>query len=200
MSGKLFECGYGAILNEDVAVLEKCLAAILEAGTPALRICEIGMHDGNTARGLEAYCKAHGRELMYWGIDPDPGLTRPRYIPKDAAVIIGDSAEVFNQVPFGLDLVWVDGCHCSNHVMIETVRYGARVRPGGFMCYHDTNPACQGWGHQYHGPEILEFAVDVNRALEAIHFPWEPWKPFAEGCPDPTENIDCGTRAFRRTS
>ena len=45
MSGKIFECGYGAIVMEDVVVLERCLEKLCSPGA-AVRVCEIGCHDG----------------------------------------------------------------------------------------------------------------------------------------------------------
>ena len=205
MSGKLFEGGYGAILNEDIAILEECLFTALAesmADRP-LKVLEIGMHDGGTARGIENYVLRSDAKLAYWGIDVDPGTTRPRYIPKDATVIIGDSVEVFNQVPDDLDLVWVDGCHCFNHVVLETLHYSLKVRQGGFMCFHDVNPKGQGQEHQYHGPVIPEFGLAIDMAHQAIGFPdgwsaWarEGWSLFKQGWP--TEVANCGTRAFKK--
>lgn len=199
MSGHLFD-RYGAILNEDVEVLEECLETswFRHRWNGPVRVLEIGMHDGGTARGIENWAKAAEFNLEYIGIDPDDGTKRPRYVPKGGKVIIGDSAEVFNQVPDDIDLVWVDGCHCRNHIILDTFHYAPKVRVGGFICFHDVNPACQGWGHQYHGPDSPEFSVDVVAALKLIRFPWEGWSFFKEGIPDPKENIDCGTRAYRR--
>lgn len=206
MSGQPFECGYGAIVQEDVQVLEQCLAELCGAfggnvvatNNPLhpIRICEIGMHDGGTARGIEAFLLKFGRRLEYYGIDPDDGSTRPRYVPEGGKVVIGDSAEVFNQIPDGLDLVWVDGCHCRGHIILDTVNYGERVRPGGFMLFHDVNPAGQGQEHQYHGPEIPEFGLAIDMAHKAIRFPWHPWVLFAEAWP--TDRHNCGTRAYRK--
>lgn len=205
MSGKLFECGYGAILREDVEVLEACLQRLIggpgEVVVPhTISVCEIGMHDGGTARGIESFVNAYGCALSYIGIDPDDGTKRPRHVPAGGKVIVGDSAEVYGQVPDGLDIVWVDGCHCLNHVVLDTLHFAPKVRVGGFLCFHDVNPSCQGWGHQYHGPDTPEFAVDVVHALAALRFPWPGWELFMERCPDPKENIDCGTRAYRRVS
>ena len=202
MSGELFKCGYGAILQEDVDVLEKCLFELLNAGSlsafDGVNVLEIGMHDGGTAKGIESYVAKWCRPLAYYGIDPDDGTTRPRYVPANGKVIIGDSAEVFNQVPEGLDLVWVDGCHCQNHVMLDTIHYAPKVRVGGFICYHDINPSGQGCEHQYHGPDIPEFGLAVLMALEAIKFPWPNWEFFAEKYTLEVHN--CGTRAYRRIS
>ena len=125
---------------------------------------------------------------------------RPRYVPANGIEVIGDSAEVFNQVPDGLDLVWVDGCHCFNHVVLDTLHYEKRVRPGGFICYHDINPFGQGLlnEHQYHGPDIPEFALAVTDALSAIRFPWGTWQYFMQKYPPPSDSQDCGTLAFRK--
>ena len=193
MSGKLFD-RYGAILDEDVEVLEQVLDQLIHPGT--VRVLEIGMHDGGTAKGIEAYLHAHGTRLEYWGIDPDDGKSRPRYIPENATIITGDSAEVFTQVPDGMHLVWVDGCHCFNHVVLDTLHYEGKVSNFGFMCFHDINPVGQGSEHQYHGPVIPEFGLAVVSALTAIHFPWGTWEFWMEKYPPETHN--CGTRAYRK--
>jgi spermidine synthase len=209
MSGEPFQCGYGAIVNEDVSVLEKCLSeccATAERESRHVRVLEIGMHDGGTAKGIELFCARNPWGLTYVGIDPDEGKTRPRYVPgignTSGTVVIGDSAEVFGQVGTDFDLIWVDGCHCMNHVILDTVQYGERVRRGGFMLFHDVNPAGQGKEHQYHGPETPEFGLAIDMAHEAIGFPWSdrwrPWALFAEAWPIDREN--CGTRAFRKGS
>lgn len=204
MSGQLFD-KYGAILQEDVDVLEACLNILTDPrdreaghrGRP-VRVLEIGMHDGGTARGIENFVKSWALALEYVGIDPDDGTSRPRYVPENGIVIIGDSADVFNRVPFGFDLVWVDGCHCMNHVMLDTIHYAPCVRPGGFMLFHDVNPRGQGSHHQYHGPDTPEFGLATDMAHEAIRFPWAPWTKFMESWPTEEGRTDCGTRAYRK--
>lgn len=193
MSGRLFD-RYGAILDEDVAVLESVLTKLCAPGA-TLRICEIGCHDGNTGMGIRRYAKAHGCEIHYWGIEPDKHRVQFGW-GENCTIINGDSAEVYNQVPGDLDLVWVDGCHCRNHVVLDTLNYETKVRDHGFICYHDVNPTIQGREKQYHGPDIPQFHVDVNAALHSIRFPWAPWKFFAEGIP--ADAPGCGTRAYRK--
>lgn len=201
MSGILFD-KYGAILAEDVEILEACLAQVCPKETvdeylPIVRVVEIGMHDGATARGIKAFIEAHRAQIDYWGIDPDPGKTRPRISWEGGYhVVIGDSAEVFNQIPDQVDLLWIDGCHCFNHSALDLLHYSPKVRPGGFMCFHDTNPAGEGAEHQYHGPEIPEFGLATNQALKALRFPWPNWRLFADNWPTDVHN--CGTRAYQR--
>lgn len=206
MSGEPFQCGYGAIVREDVQVLEECLERLIYGEHPKIRVLEIGMHDGGTAKGIERFITNVPhigeaglilKDLEYWGIDPDPGTSRPRYVPEGGKVIIGDSAEVFDQIPHELDLVWVDGCHCVNHVLLDTLHYTPRVRSGGFICFHDINPAGQNAKeHQYHGPNTDAFGLAVTSALEAICFPWAPWTLFDEKYP--SDRANCGTRAYRK--
>lgn len=196
MSGKPFECGYGAIVNEDVEVLERCLQMRMLPVEPhdTIRVCEIGAHDGNTGLGIKRFLETLGFELQYWGIEPDPH--RIKFIWEGATLIVGDSSEVFHQVPGDLDLVWVDGCHCFNHVALDTLHYAPKVRVGGFICYHDINPLGEGAEHQYHGPVIPEFGLATNQALKALRFPWPEWELFMECFPADIHN--CGTRAYRR--
>lgn len=195
MSGKLFECGYGAILQEDVEVLEACLEKLCSPGA-IVRICEIGAHDGGTALGIKRYVEAKGCTLEYWGIDPDPH--RNKFIWPGATLLQGDSAIEWHQVPGDLDLVWVDGCHCKNHVILDTVNFSSKVRNFGFMLYHDINPQIQLIGEkQPCGPaNVPEFNVCVNHALEAIRWPWGAWEFFRESYP--LDVWGCGTRAYRK--
>ena len=195
MSGKLFD-RYGAILQEDVEVLEACLRELVKPNDD-VHILEIGTHDGGTAIGMMRFLESIGSAIDYYGIDPDDGSHRPRSLPGSARMIIGDSAEVYDQVPDDLDLVWVDGCHCFNHVALDTLHYARKVRSGGFICFHDVNPAGQNaMEHQYHGPMTADFGLAVVRALEAIRFPWDGWGLFMERVPTDVRN--CGTRAYRR--
>ena len=209
MSGKLVD-KYGAIQAEDVEVLERCLNEIssrieresVAGGHPPhfARICEIGMHDGNTARGIENFFKERGQQMTYWGIEPDTVSTRPRFVPANGLLIQADSAECYSAIPDGLDLVWVDGCHCMGHVILDTIHYERKVRGGGFICFHDINPIGQGLlsEHQYHGPNTPDFALAVTKGLDAIRFPWAPWRFFDQKIPPPSDGIDCGTLAFRK--
>ncbi len=194
MSGKIFECGYGAIVKEDVAVLEACLDMVCSPGA-VIKVCEIGCHDGGTALGIKRYVESKGCQLEYYGIDPD--VHRIAFAWPDAHLINGDSAEVFHLVPDQLDLVWVDGCHCKNHVILDTVNFSPKVRNFGFICYHDTNPAIQGVGEkQYHGPDTPDFMVCVNEALRAIRWPWGAFELFKQA--HPTDQWGCGTTAYRK--
>lgn len=191
MSGKIFECGYGAIVNEDVEVLESCLKELIPAGV--VRVLEIGAHDGATALGIKRFVEAAGAKLVYYGIEPDPH--RRQFAWEGATLINGKSSEVFNQIP-EVDLVWVDGCHCFTCVALDILLYSPKVRNFGFMCFHDVNPTIQGKEKQYHGPDHPAFYVDVLNGIKAMNFPSGAWEFYAEKCP--TDIPGCGTRAYRK--
>lgn len=201
MSGKVFECGYGAIVQEDVEVLEACLHRIAEfrIGIGGMKICEIGAHAGATARGIKRWCDARQVKLTYYGIDPvrnSPGRIEPPFDGEN--LIIGDSAEVASAVPDGIDLLWIDGCHCRNHVTLDILNYGPKVAHGGFICFHDVNPRYQGHDYQGHGPNLPEFCVGVWNAIQQspLHDEMSGWSLFMEKVP--TDINTCGTRAYQR--
>jgi hypothetical protein len=161
---------YGAQQPKDVEVLEKVMSYY--HGKP-MKFLEIGIHVGSTARGIKEYCDRHEISLDYWGIDPvipDPNPPFP-----GAHFVCGASDESFHLVPLGLDVVLVDGCHCVNHVILDTVHYGFRVLNGGFMLFHDVNPSIQQTMKDPHGPNILEFYNSVLLAHQLIGFPFASW-------------------------
>ena len=167
--------GYGAQQPEDIEVLEMVLSRY--RGT-LMRFVEIGIHVGSTARGIKEYCDLNRVHLEYWGIDPvvpDPNPPFP-----GAHFIHGPSEESFHLAPDRIDVVLIDGCHCVNHVILDTYQYGARVMPGGFMLFHDVNPRIQHTMKDPHGPNIPQFYNSVLEAHLMIGFPFRNWKLLAE--------------------
>lgn len=171
-----FEHYYAGSQNpEDVEILESVLK--LYAGKPC-RFVEIGVLTGQTSRGIKQFCDENGVALEYWGIDPvspeTHGKSRDPF--PGACFIQGDSAESFHLVPPRLDVVLSDGCHCINHVILETFHYGFRVIDGGWLLFHDTGPRIQQTMPDPHGPNIPEFHNSVRAAHDLIGFPFWPWR------------------------
>jgi hypothetical protein len=195
MSGRLFD-QYGAIMAEDATVLEDALLRACQVGKGAVRVLEIGTHAGYTARGMKRFLEAQGRAIDYWGIDP--GLLCPVADPFPGAHMVhGRSEWSFHLVPECFDLVFVDGNHARNAVILDTYNYAPKVVPGGMLVFHDTSPTMQGQDYQYEGPRIPEFHVAVNEALELIGFPWHPWRLVLDLYP--TGDCDrCGARSYQR--
>lgn len=154
---------------------------------PDLKFLEIGIFGGATARGIKDWCDRNHIELNYWGIDNSshPGFGGKLKLthPFDGAKVIDrDSAEAFVLVPDGFDVIFCDGCHCFNHVVLETIHYSKKVRAGGFLMFHDTNPAIQQTMKDPHGPEDLLFYNSVNLAHKELGWPWKGWQWWASRC------------------
>lgn len=193
-----FEHYYSGSQNpEDVEVLESVLK--LYSGMPC-RFVEIGVLTGQTARGIKRFCDEHGIVLEYWGIDSVSPEThnQPREPFPGANFVQGDSVESFHIPLPPFDVVLVDGCHCINHVMLETIHYGSRVKEGGWMLFHDTNPLIQHSMREPHGPDISQFYNSVERAHELLGFPdIYPWALLLNTLPRPDRKWG-GMKAYRK--
>ena len=192
----------------DGEVIKASLTALLPK--PVVRVLEIGTYEGHTARGIKKFLEAHGSSIAYWGIDPglaDPNGARFSGAKKEfyakapfpgANFVKARSDEAFHLVPNDFDFIFVDGNHSRNAVVLDVANYYRKVAPGGFMLFHDINPANQGakfYTYEPPGPQIPEFGNCVVEALELIRFPWEPWFLFMEKYP--LDHHQNGTRAYR---
>lgn len=170
---------YGAITQADARVLE---AVLLEFKDRPMKFLEIGVYNGGTARGVRDFCKEQNIALEYYGIEA--GILCVPTVPfPEAHFVIGESREVFMKVPNDLDVVLVDGDHTFNAVVLDTVHYSRKVKPSGFMVYHDTAPHVQ---HKLaepnrNYPEHPWFHNAVNDALNAVGFPFRGWKLWLSG-------------------
>jgi hypothetical protein len=185
---------HGMVFNCDSDVLDACCEMVLRT-KKTVQILEIGMWKGLTALGFKKFIEGHGGNLNYWGIDPGLlALVDPPF--PGAHIITGKSEESFHLVPGNFDIIFVDGNHSRNAVILDTFNYETKVVPGGFMVFHDTNPQCQHTGYEYEGPHIAEFGIAVREAWEMIGWPWEPWAFFMEKYP--MDHHQNGTTAFRK--
>lgn len=169
---------YGALTNDDIGVLEAVMWLYRDG---LMRFLEIGVHTGTTARGIRDFCQANKITLEYWGLDS--GVQNDGKPPFEGAkMVVGDSAECAHLLPPVLDIVLCDGCHCFNHVILDTVLYGEKVITGGFILHHDTAPQIQQTMRDPHGPPTPRFHNSVVDALRAIHFPFPDWSLYLEAC------------------
>lgn len=178
----------------DIDIIQEVLEKATEK-TDSIRFLEVGTYQGDTSREIKRWCDYHEKGLEFWGIDSglhpefimnkNPALSSPGRPPipfQGANMVFVDSAEAFHRIPYGLDVVLIDGCHCVNHVILDTIHYGQRVKPGGFMMFHDTAPHIQQTMRDPHGPDIPEFYNSVIKAHALMRFPFDGnWELFAEG-------------------
>ena len=107
--------GYGLITGKDTAFLDALLGGF---ATSTVKICEIGICHGTTAQGIKAKLAEAHQTVEYYGIDSQKD--RPIESPfPEAMIFLGESSELYNNVPDGLDLLFIDGCHCANHVIFS---------------------------------------------------------------------------------
>lgn len=164
----------------DAEIIEEVLAMAANENDH-ITVLEIGTYNGDTSREIKRWCDERAVVLEFWGVEAGwhPDLAGKSKIPTafpGANMVFGDSAEVFHRIPFGFDVVLIDGCHCVNHVILDTIHYGDRVVPGGFMMFHDTAPHIQQTMRDPHGPEIPEFYNSVNKAHLLMGFPNKNWE------------------------
>jgi SAM-dependent methyltransferase len=164
--------------DSDSDVLDACCAEVLKS-VPIVRVLEIGMWAGYTARGMKKFIEEKGGAIDYWGMDPGI-LTAPKEPFPGAHVIHGKSEECFHLVPDDFDIIFVDGDHSRNAVILDTYNYAPKVVPGGFLIFHDTNPKCQHTGYEYDGPHIPQFGIAVREAWAMMEWPWKPWTLWME--------------------
>jgi len=168
---------YGSITPEDADVIELTLAQLVPLGK--VKWLEIGMFRGGTGIGVRNFLAARNVALEWWGIDAgyitDPGIPFP-----GANVIKGRSELVYPSVPDDFDGIFIDGCHCRNHVILDTMNYAPKVKVGGFLLFHDTSPFAQGKDKQPCGPDVPEFWISTLAAFELMRWPFPGWTLFAE--------------------
>ena len=184
---------HGMCFDSDSDVLDAACLEVLK-WKRVVNVLEIGMWKGLTARGMKKFLEEHGGAINYWGIDP--GLLEAPECPFEGGHFIrGKSEESFHLFPSGFDIVFVDGNHSRNGVILDIFNYEEKIAKGGFMIFHDTNPKCQGTGYEYDGPHIPAFGIAVREAWALIGWPWEPWHLWMERYhPEHHQN---GTSAFR---
>ena len=196
MSGDYDNCvRHGMVFQSDSDVLDACCEMILRM-KKEVKILEIGMWKGLTALGFKKFIEAHGGTIDYWGMDPGL-LEAPQKPFPEARVIIGKSEECFHLVPNNFDLIFVDGNHSRNGVILDTYNYEGKVAKGGFLVYHDTNPKGQHTGYEYSGPHIPQFGIAVREAWAMMDWPWPGWEFFMEKY-EPRHHQN-GTAAWRKT-
>jgi hypothetical protein len=169
----------GYLHHDDLTCYESALRYV--AAFPSLSICEVGIFCGETSRSVR---KVLGADYTHWCVDScvEPrGVWQPPF--EGARCVWKDSHEAAAEIPDGLGLVLIDGCHCLFHVLGDVALYGAKLRPGGLMLLHDANQQAQGKTYQKHGnPKRPESHISVRRAVDVLGLDRRPdWSLWLEG-------------------
>lgn len=177
---------YGLISETDARCLEKTIDIIaLHNPGQVINITEIGIFDGQTARGLYEYTKSKqygglgenqdspmqlfNYQCNYTAIDNNKDKEVLLPFP-ECRMIIGNSTEVYNQISDeSQHLIFVDACHCFAHVVSDFFCYAPKVKVGGYMVWHDTGKHIKPFKDLQHGDKNNPDAyISVRKALEKL--------------------------------
>lgn len=139
---------YGLISETDGLTLQKTIDLLSkELDDGFINVTEVGVYGGDTGKGLADYIKSKGIIPNMIGIDNKRDNEPLRF--EYNKLIIGNSNEVYNQIPDNSQhLIFIDGCHTFPAVVADFFCYSTKVKPGGYIAFHDTgshiNPL-HGW-------------------------------------------------------
>jgi hypothetical protein len=129
---------YGLINSLDGFYLEEALSDLLiDFRNQPICVTEIGLYNCETSTGIKNFIEGRGREVKYTGIDNEKD--KPIEKPFDMNLIIGNSSDVYNQLPnHSQHLILVDGDHSFPGVICDFFCYAEKVKIDGFFVFHDT--------------------------------------------------------------
>lgn len=178
---------YGYITEREAEMLDGLLAEIKNT-FGQIRYLEVGVFAAGTLYGVydradELQCPVHceGVDLPNW---------KPQFAPPEYVFHAGDSMDEWRRVTGEFNLLFIDGCHCVNHSMMDFLNYSPFVCVGGFCLFHDTatnSQAQQGeWpqDHSYAGkpPSVLGVREGLKKMgiLQGHRSDWQLVREIAE--------------------
>lgn len=131
---------YGLISQTDARTIEKTLDLVCSdfPNDKFIYTTEIGIFDGQTSRGINEYVNNKHKVNIHTAIDnnKDKPVLKPFY---DCMLIIGNSTEVYSQLPDrSQHFIFVDGNHSFAAVIADFFCYAPKVKVGGYLAFHDT--------------------------------------------------------------
>ena len=130
---------YGLISKIDGETIESTLDLVCNkfVGEP-IHVTEVGIFDGQTARGIRDYLLQRGRIICYTAIDSE--RDKPVLRPFEACnMIIGNSSEVYNRLEDNSQhFIFIDALHTFPAVVSDFFCFETKVKVGGFIAFHDT--------------------------------------------------------------
>lgn len=130
---------FGLISHKDEEILTTTLNLILrDCKEDTIRTCEVGLFNGETSRGIHDYILGCARFNEHIAIDNKRDFDVQAPFP-DAKFIVGNSSEVYNQIPNeSQDLIFIDALHTFPAVIADFYCYEQKVKIGGYLIFHDT--------------------------------------------------------------
>lgn len=170
-------CAYGVTAN--------AIAHRLEEVRPGRwQVVMLDLADGGWAYNPDA-CKAGAGKLWGGTISCGLDLVRVDY----GKVFLNDNGSVLflERCENKVDLVLIDGCHSAGCCAQDFVNVAFLVNLGGFVFFHDADPAAQGQDVQPHCKQPIGVRKMLNEyGLLSNQRPG--WKLIADIQPDDTKN------------
>jgi len=162
---------YGLISKVDADVLERTLNLIMSdfSYDTDIYTCQVGIFDGETDRGINKFITMTGRRNFHTAIDNNKDKEVLLPFP-DCKMIIGNSHEVYNQIPDeSLHLCFIDSCHCLSCVISDFFLYAPKIKKGAYLAFHDTAAHIKPFKDFQHGDKDNPDAfIAVRKALNKI--------------------------------
>lgn len=145
-----------------------------------VRFLEIGVFGGCTMLGLCEKAEEIGCPIQCEGVDIGPA---PSFCPDGYIYHKGDSMDEWRNISGTFNFLWVDGCHCSNHSMMDFLNYSPFVVVGGYCLFHDTSSdggkidqSTFPQDHSYAGkpPSVLGVRSGINK-IGLLHGHRDDW-------------------------
>lgn len=162
---------YGLMPNSDYKTMDATLEMVCRTFPEGIiNTFEIGVHAGNTSRGIHNFLTNKGRLNFHTGIDNGHDLPITEPFP-GCNIIIGNSIEVYNRIEdnsqhFG----FIDGNHSYPMTMADHLVYSPKIRKGGYLSFHDTGRQIkpktdwQGMGSR----EDPDMYISCRKAIEKL--------------------------------
>lgn len=165
---------YGLISETDARTIERTLDLVFE-GFPdveeIIKTCEVGVYSGKTSKGITEYVFNKGRRVgHHTGIDNGKDREKMVDFPIQATFIEGSSNEVCWRLrDNSKHFIFIDACHCFAHVISDFFCYAPKVKPGGFLAFHDTGKHIKPMKDFQHGDKDNPDAyISVRKSLNKL--------------------------------
>lgn len=135
---------YGIMPEKDYESLDKLLWLVTSIfPEPDIHTLEIGVHKGNTSRGIKRCLEELYRTCHHTGIDNQHDFKMGSPFP-ECNFIVGNSVEVYKQVPDDSQhFIFIDGNHSLLFTMCDFLLYKAKLKENGILAFHDCGKQIQ---------------------------------------------------------
>lgn len=177
---------YGLMTQLDYATMDKTLELVCARFPEGIiNTLELGVHRGDTSRGIRDFFKEKQRINFHTGIDSQKDFEMQSPFP-ECHFIIGNTMDVYNEVKdLSQHFLLIDANHSYAMTMIDFLLYSDKVAPGGYIAFHDTGAHIkpmtdyQGMGSK----DDPDFYISCRKALEKLKLLYPEVKGFENGYP-----------------